>query len=212
MGRVSVEKRLEEVIEILTKVRTRGFEAKLVIAGGFGDDTYADGIRALVQANADWIITPGFLDPVQKRDLLSRATYALHACEGEAFGIAVGEFVACGCIPFVPSTGGAKELVDSEACRYGSRAEAVEKILRMAQSEVLRRSVSMDQDCIRQKVSPETFSIRIRELVQVCADRARRGSGGQSRVERLAVLRQQLSEAETVELPQARAANKGAGE
>jgi glycosyltransferase involved in cell wall biosynthesis len=204
MGRVSVEKRVEEVIQILAGVRASGFNARLVIAGKFGDDGYSQKIAALCKVNSAWVETPGFLDHNQKRELLSRATYAIHACEGEAFGIAVGEFVSCGCIPFVPVSGGAKELVENDSCRYSDRGDAVDKILAMAASEGLRREARLSLDLVRARVTPEAFSRRIRDLVAKCGQRAGKMSEGQERVDRLTRLKNQMAEAETVVLATAR--------
>lgn len=210
MGRVSVEKRLEEIIQILGGVRASGFGARLVIAGRFGDDAYSQKIRALCDVNRTWVETPGFLDHDEKRALLSRATYAIHACEGEAFGISVGEYVACGCIPFVPVSGGARELVESEACRYTDRGDAVDKILAMAQSEELRRATRLTLDRVRARVTPEAFSGQILSLVQRCAQRASRSSGGQGRIARLSQLKNEMAQAETVILPTSRPAERDA--
>lgn len=129
VGRVSYEKRIEVIIDILDKVRARGNDdVRLTIVGEIGDDAYGCEIAALVESNRDWINTPGFVAGGAKFDLMTRHPFAIHACEGEAFGIAVAEMLLSGCVPFVPSSGGPAEIVGNDALCYTDADDAAKKI------------------------------------------------------------------------------------
>jgi glycosyltransferase involved in cell wall biosynthesis len=131
VGRISYEKRIEVIIDILSSVRARGNDdVRLTIVGAIGDDTYGSEIADLVAANRDWIEPAGFVIGRAKFDLLSRHPFAIHACEGEAFGIAVAEMLLSGCVPFVPSSGGPAEIVGNDALCYSDPEDAAEKIHR----------------------------------------------------------------------------------
>lgn len=131
LGRVSPEKELDRIIEILAEVRKRGPQVTLQFIGHLGDDAYSRKISGMIDHHRDWITAVGFLDLPEKQALLSRQSFAIHACRIEAFGIAVAEMASLGCVPFIPDTGGAGEIVPFEELQFGESDEAVEKILHL---------------------------------------------------------------------------------
>lgn len=165
LGRVSPEKKIENVISILERVRRVFPKVRLVIAGGMGRDAYSQKIRGLVQSNSDWIEAPGFLNGSEKEALFAESTYGIHGCEGEAFGIAVAEQIVAGCIPIVPAKGGTGELVPVLACKYNDEDQAVIRILDLLNSAPLRLECHRQLTERAAAFGPEGFVDRIREIV-----------------------------------------------
>jgi len=129
LGRVAPEKEIERIVTILTAVRKAGHPVRLQFVGRIGDDDYGRKVAKLIETGRDWICPRGFLDLEEKQNLLSRQSFALHACRIEAFGIAVAEMASLGCVPFIPATGGAGEIVTIRGLRFETVDEAVEKIV-----------------------------------------------------------------------------------
>ncbi len=130
VGRICPLKRIERIISILDSVRKQtGLPLTLRIVGRFSSDNmYSEVIREMA-AHRDWIRMEGELLGQDKEALLLKCKYAIHACEIEAFGISVAEYVKAGCIPFVPSKGGSAEIVGLGQLCYNSSGDAVSKII-----------------------------------------------------------------------------------
>ncbi len=127
LGRVVPEKEIERMIAILDAVRTLGFPLSFTLVGHLDDSDYSRRIADLAAAR-DWINIPGFLELEAKQHLLASHTFGLHACRIEAFGIAVAEMAAAGCVTFIPTSGGTGEIVPFPELQYATEEEAVEKI------------------------------------------------------------------------------------
>ena len=128
LGRIAPEKRIERIIEILKKLRGKGYNFFLHIIGGTDDDSYAKHFNKLISKYSEWIIHEGRLFGKDKIDLLAMNRFGIHACQGDAFPGAVAEMVKAGCITFVPREGGQAEIVNHESLMYESVEDAVEKI------------------------------------------------------------------------------------
>ena len=139
IGRVAPEKRIEQIVGILSDVRKMGHDVHLHVIGAIGTDAYGTRIKKLCQANSEWVIADGRLDGDMKKAMLAAHRYGIHACQGEAFGIGVAEMVKAGCIPFVPAEGGAGEIVAHDALTYSDQEDAIKKI-----NAVLLRPVMQD--------------------------------------------------------------------
>ncbi len=137
MGRLSHEKRIEEIIAMLKAVREKGFRLTLHLVGRADAPSYERRLRRVIEAERAWVRHHGLLEGAEKWALLSSQRYGLHACRGEAFGIAVAEMVKAGCIPFVPETGGPAEIVNHPLLIYRDASDAVEKIARILRYPVL---------------------------------------------------------------------------
>ena len=97
--------------------------------------------------------------------MLEQMTFSLHACRIEAFGIAVAEMASMGCVPFVPSTGGAREIVEDEDLRYASDDEAVEKILALLENPERVAELRDQLPKEMNRFGPEVFMRELREHV-----------------------------------------------
>lgn len=165
VGRISEEKRLERVLGIVEKVRSRGHDVRLRLVGGLGRDAYARKIRALA-AGLPWVALEGSVSNDRKAEILTSSRYGIHGAEGEAFGIAVAEMISAGCIAFAPAEGGPAEILGHDALLYRNDEEAVEKICAVLRSPALR--VRLGEHLRRQagKFSTDNFMRRIRAAVE----------------------------------------------
>jgi glycosyltransferase involved in cell wall biosynthesis len=128
LGRVSHEKRIERMIGIVKRIRTMGHDTHLHIIGPVRDDAYGRMIRGMIEENSTWCFAEGSKRGREKFELMARHKWAIHACGREAFGIAVAEQVRCGCVPFVPETGGPAEIIGERMLCFGDEADAAAKI------------------------------------------------------------------------------------
>ncbi len=135
IGRISPEKKIERIIEIVRGVRGAGFPSEeLHIAGALPSTPYGRKIRELIESES-WITSHGDVSGESKHDLLCSHRYALHACEIEAFGISVAEYMKAGLIPFIPNKGGAREVVSNPSLEFGSTEEAIDRITGLLKNE-----------------------------------------------------------------------------
>lgn len=173
IGRISNLKRIEKMIEILAEVRRRsGREFWFHLAGRFTESPYSMYIKGLVN-RYPWIKLHGYLSGKEKDTFLTSHRYAIHACEIEAFGISVAEYLKAGCIPFVPNEGGSAEIVgDPEFC-YADTEDAVGKILRFmekdeaAQTEIQARMLERGRLFTLEKFD-EAFMALFEEKLAEC--------------------------------------------
>jgi glycosyltransferase involved in cell wall biosynthesis len=164
LGRVSPEKRIEEAVLTLAAVREAGHPVTLAVAGKCNNDSYGREVRALVEKHP-WVRLTGHLDMTTRAALMAGATYGIHACEGEAFGIAVAEMMTSGLLVFVPKSGGVAELVPDSSLTYGNRSEAVARICAVLSDDVARASLGHAIRDRAEAFSAETYMERICCLV-----------------------------------------------
>ncbi len=170
LGRVVPEKELERIVRILGRVRESGWPVTLQLIGNLDESDYGRTFAAAIAPHRDWITPAGFLDLEAKRDLLAGQTYAIHACRIEAFGIAVAEMAAMGCVPFVPDTGGTGEIVFFPELRFGTDDEAVAKILALLADPERTRSYRRTLPARMERFAPTKFMIQLRKVVLEFSD------------------------------------------
>lgn len=157
------------MIAILDRVRDAGFPIMLRLIGALDDSRYSRCIRTHL-AERDCIIPEGFLGLEAKQRLLASQTFALHACRIEAFGIAVAEMASMGCIPIVPDTGGAGEIVSFPALQFASNEEAAAKILELLRNPGVSNSLRDKLSSSVSRFSQEVFQNGLREHLFRSAD------------------------------------------
>lgn len=166
LGRISPEKRLEQIIYIVKRVREKGHDIALHIIGDTHETAYGRNIEAICRAEERWIVLEGRKFGEAKARLLAESAFGIHARPGEAFGIAVAEMIAMGCIPFVPAEGGPAEIVENNPrLVYATPEEAVEKIDTMLRNPILERETRSLMRLRAQIFSPESFMRGIRRIV-----------------------------------------------
>lgn len=139
IGRIAPEKRVEQQIDILERVRALGHDICFHLIGGIPDDSYGQMIRNRCRKKS-WIRLEGRKNGPEKEQLLTGAKFAIHTRPHEAFGIAVAELVKAGCIPFIPDTGGQTEIVPFEELQFSTVEDAVHKI-----DDILRNDSAQEQ-------------------------------------------------------------------
>jgi glycosyltransferase involved in cell wall biosynthesis len=167
VGRISPEKELEKVIDIVGAVRAAGADTHLHVAGTPDDPKYTERIRRLARAHPGWL----FLEEKTARDdllrLIARHRYGIHGMSEEHFGMAIAEMVEAGCVVFVPRGGGQVEIVGGdERLTFATRAEAVEKILRVMNDSEEERQLRAFLATRKELFAPARFVTRIREIAR----------------------------------------------
>jgi glycosyltransferase involved in cell wall biosynthesis len=165
LGRISPEKRVDAIIEILSRVRQKGHKVHLHILGGFDDSTYSRKVNKLADRNKDWVFLEGWAVGKSKSELLSSHRYGIHGRDNEPFGIAVAEMVLAGCIVFVPHGGGQVEIVSHPALVYENSADAVEKIDAILTSEAKQEKVRDHLHLVSNRFSAKRFMEAMRGVV-----------------------------------------------
>lgn len=166
IGRISPEKRIERIIEILREVRQRGHDIHLHVIGDTDGAAYGKSVEDLCRGQGNWITMEGSRFGGKKGNLLSQHRFALHACHGEAFGISVAEMVKAGCIMFVPSEGGQAEIVKHKSLMYDSVEDAIEKIDTVLRKPQMQAELRQHLKKHGEKFSTNAFMEGLRSAVE----------------------------------------------
>ena len=131
LGRITVGKRLPEIVGIVERVRAMtGLDLKLSIAGPLKTSPPGGELGKAV-AGKQWIDFPGALYGEEKKQFLFSGTYSIHVMRDEAFGIAMTEYMKSGLIPIVPDEGGACEVVGNPELSFHTNEEAAAILARL---------------------------------------------------------------------------------
>ena len=171
LGRIAPEKRVEESIAILKKVRRKGHKLHLHIIGAIENDSYGKRTKRLVKDNSEWVIHEGRLFEDDKIRMLTRHRFGIHACKGDAFPGAVVEMVKAGCITFVPNEGGQVDIVNHSALIYGDLQDAIDKIQRVLKDDALQTELQNHVAMQADMFSNDRFVVEIKDVVQEFARR-----------------------------------------
>jgi glycosyltransferase involved in cell wall biosynthesis len=167
VGRVSPEKRIEDAIEIVRRVRTRHGDAHLHIVGADDRPDYARGIRELASHAGAWVTVEGAQPFHALAELLSRHRYYIHGMKEEHFGMSIAQAVRAGCIPFMPDAGGQVEIPgDEPMLRYRSLDDAVEKIVGVMSDAAQQHAIATRLRMRAERFGPERFMNEVRAAVE----------------------------------------------
>jgi len=157
VGIISPDKKIAQIISILSKVRKNGFNITLRLVGrirGEGSN-YGNGFNTLIESNNDWVTYEGAVSRDKMLEIISKCRYGIHA-KKEHFGISIAELIKGGCVTFVPSEGGHLEIIGNsiDTLGFSSEEDAVCKITAILTNKTL-------EDRIRGELkdSIEKFSI-----------------------------------------------------
>jgi glycosyltransferase involved in cell wall biosynthesis len=165
LGRISREKRIEEIVEILSAIRRKGYNIHLHVIGSGGDMQYSEYVDSLAHDNRDWIFMEGRRFGAEKINILAHHLFGIHACIGDAFPGAVVEMIKAGCIPFVHKEGGSAEIVNNDLLIYGSLKEAVAKVEYVLNNEQIQKRLSEEMAEKGNMYSLEAFVRQFRDSV-----------------------------------------------
>lgn len=167
VGRISPEKRIEDIIAIGDIIRARGYPFELHIIGPAYRKEYADYIFGLAKERADWVHIEGLADRKRLGEFLSTYTYGINCTKDEQFGISLVEMIYAGCLPFVYNGGGQLEVIDKNKDLYfSSLEEAAEKILHVQKDEALKTKLLKQLHSHAQKFSTSAYMHNIQHLVR----------------------------------------------
>jgi len=165
VGRMSPEKNVEGVIDILAEVRRRGHRVSLLICGQRQVPAYERRILALASEHRDWITIALDVPRAELIERVARCRFGIHGMVGEHFGIAVAEMVRLGCVCFAPADGGPAEILGGEpALLYVSRQDAVEKICRLLEDPGALTPVRARLQARAALFSAERFTTELRRI------------------------------------------------
>ena len=167
VGRISHEKEIDKMIDIVAALRASGCDAHLHIIGATGaTGPFLRRIRARVREHA-WLFLEENLPREEVLHLIARHRYGIHGMLQEHFGMAVMEMVLGGCIPFVPNDGGQVEIIgEAPLLRYDSPADAVDKMARVWGDPNLQQQLRAQLAERRDAVGSHRFVERFREVVR----------------------------------------------
>jgi glycosyltransferase involved in cell wall biosynthesis len=183
LGRVSPEKCVHSVIDILRRVRERGHNVQLHLLGGIDSSEYGKRVRRMADRFREWVFLEGWVQGSRKKELLATHSFGINACRSEAFGMAVAEMVCAGCIVFVPNGGGQVEIVREPKLIYESEGDAVEKIVNVLSSDAEQQKLRAHLQQVSGNFSVAHFMESVKKVVsEFLAQRSDKEFGGRSSI------------------------------
>jgi len=141
LGRVTPEKRVDEIVEIVARARElSGQPLTLYLAGHLDETPFIEKLRRTAAGNP-WLHLPGPVYGEEKTRFLLSGAYAIHAERDEAFGISITEYLKAGLIPIVPDEGGTVEIVDAPELTYHTPEDAAQILTRLLRDESFREGL-----------------------------------------------------------------------
>jgi glycosyltransferase involved in cell wall biosynthesis len=166
MGRISPEKELDRVIDIVAGVRRACPDVRLHLVGTAGPRRYYRRVVRRVEANAGWITLHENLSRAELTRLVTSQRYGIHGMREEHFGLAPAEMVVGGSIVWVPAGGGQVEIVArDDRLTYTSVENAVDKIVAVVRDPAAQASLRASLSGSRDRFSTQRFVRELREVV-----------------------------------------------
>jgi glycosyltransferase involved in cell wall biosynthesis len=167
IGRISPEKELDRVIDIVAGVRRAAPDIRLHLVGApAAPRRYYRHIVRRVRASGGWIRLHENLSRTDLARLVASQRYGIHGMLEEHFGIGPAEMAVGGCIVWVPRAGGQVEIVGGdERLTYTNVEDAVEKIVRVLRDPGAQGALREVLAACRDRFSAERFVREVREIV-----------------------------------------------
>lgn len=167
VGRISRDKKIHKIIEIMDKVVLVEENVKLFIVGSVRDQYYFDELKALA-ATRPWIIFNIGVDREKLEDIIKKNKFGIHAKPDERFGMGVAEMVYGGLLTFVPNGGGQVEIVNNaNDLVYSSSVDAVDKIIKLINDVELQSKIFLNLKEHRLNFTRESFRHSIMSVVDL---------------------------------------------
>jgi glycosyltransferase involved in cell wall biosynthesis len=172
IGRISPEKEIEKIIDIIRRLRAATGDVHLHIIGSPDNPAYYARIAEIVRQNSSWISIEHDLPRNALISLVSSHRYGIHGMTDEHFGMAVAEMVRGSCIVFVPNSGGQTEIIgDCERLSYSSVEDAVAKISYVLENPDEQAELRAYLAPRRDLFTVEQFISKIRAVVREFAEK-----------------------------------------
>jgi glycosyltransferase involved in cell wall biosynthesis len=157
VGRLDRTKRIERMIEIVSRARSLGEDLSLDVVGfaHANRGAYLAQLRDRVRDTGAWVTLHENLPRADLLGLLAASRYGLHGMQAEPFGIAIAEMARSGCIVFTPPDGGQVEIAGDPGLVYDSVENAAQRLVAVVRSpaeqerlheHVLRRGELFSED------------------------------------------------------------------
>jgi len=166
IGRLAQEKRIEDIIEIASRLREKGSPLKLHLVGPHASRNYSSFLKDIAKKRGDWIIFEGLKYKDQKQAFLVKYKYGITAHPNEPFGISIAEMVKAGMIVWVPDGGGQVEIVDHPLLIYRDSNDAVEKIREIIGDRKKQEELRAHLGKMKNKFSIDIFKSEVKAIVQ----------------------------------------------
>lgn len=168
VGKVNPSKGQKEVIELMDEI-VENHDTHLHIVGSIGDSNYCREVKKMAEKR-DYAQVEGRVDRERLKQLITSHRYGIHNFSGEHYGLAPAEMVKGGCIPFVPSRGGPRDIVDGrEELLFSNPRETSSKIESVLENRELQKELySYVRDL--EVNSPEDFRHKIRNEIEECVE------------------------------------------
>lgn len=146
LGRLAPEKRILESVDVIDRVRRRvgpALAPTLHVIGNWDHQrSYNERLRRAFAEKASWIRHTANLSRVALDAAIASSRYGFHRMDDEHFGMAVAELQRSGCVAFVPSTGGPREIVGEEPRQiFATDDEAVDRLAAVLRDPALQRGL-----------------------------------------------------------------------
>lgn len=175
IGRCAPEKEWLKLLEIVAKLRERGHEVGLTLAGSRSPSGYEEQVRARISELGDWAQLRLDFSREELQHLLLTHKYGLHGMKEEHYGMAVAELLLGGCLTSVHDDGGQVEIVTNPLLRYQNVEDAVSKWDTILNDEALQKELLQEQKQHRDHLKKERF---LEEYDRVVALSLERGVSG----------------------------------
>lgn len=179
IGRLTPAKNVLNNVEIVRRLRDRGYDVHLHLVGPTATD-HEDYRRTLQERSDayDFVHLEGRIPRQAMVELICSHRYGLHGKKYEHFGIAVAELVAGGALPFVPDNSGQREVVGEQtALLYDGIDDAVDKITRVLDDPERQQTLQTGLPDPGATFGQKRFQQRIRDLVAADVESNSRQSG-----------------------------------
>ena len=186
LARLSPEKRLLDVIEILAAVRRVHSRTSLHIVGAPDDHDYVRRLEERARAHGPWLRLHTDVPRDALVSIVAGRRYGIHAMADEPFGIAIAEMIRAGCIVFAPDTAGPAEIIGAyPPLLFGSATQAIERIVAILANGDAQRRACAHLATRAPLFTTERFIAEIRTIVAGVLERrrARRCPGDDDRTD-----------------------------
>lgn len=174
-GRLTAAKAPHKALQILKKVRQKGFDVKLYITGGGGGLygwKYKRTLTKMVNENSEWAKLYENLPYKDYVNILAKCRYGIHH-KLEPFGISIAEMMKAGAIPIVrskrgKSAAGQVEILgeENQELFFDNQDEAVEKITNILQNSEIQEKLQASLLKRKDIFSTDRFMTGIRQVVK----------------------------------------------
>lgn len=166
LGRIHPCKKIDQLVEILKQVRKCGHEIHFHVVGPRDEDKpqYYDKIESISKQH-DFVTLEGPMYGGDLSQMLKKHKYGINGAPNEQFGMSIAEMVEAGMVPFVPNSGGQRELVGGNSqLMFESVDEAIEKIIHIISTDDVANIKNSFPD-IEKRYGKSNFQHRITSLV-----------------------------------------------